>query len=74
MSAGACAAYEGLVILDFSNSGDNFHVDQGEINIGISVKKGNTALKDMMDAVLSKMTVEDFNNLMDQAIAVQPEV
>ena len=71
---GACAAYEGLVILDFSNSGDNFHVDQGEINIGISVKKGNTALKDMMDAVLSKMTVEDFNNLMDQAIAVQPEV
>ena len=71
---GACAAYDGLVILDFSATEDNFEVDQGEINIGISVKKGNTALKDMMDAVLSQMTVEDFNNLMDQAISVQPEV
>ena len=71
---GACAAYDGLVILDFSATEDDFEVDQGEINIGISVKKGNTALKDMMDAVLSQMTVEDFNNLMDQAISVQPEV
>ncbi len=71
---GACAAYEGLKILDFTNSEDNFAVDQGEINIGISVKKNNTALKDMMDAVLSQMTAEDFSNLMNQAIAVQPEV
>ena len=44
------------------------------MNIGISVLKGNTALKEAIDAVLSKMTVEDFNKLMDEAIAVQPEI
>lgn len=71
---GACAAYDGLVILDFSGSEDDFDVDEGEINIGISVKKGNTALKDMIDQVLSTMTVADFNKLMDEAISVQPEV
>ena len=70
---GACAAYDGLKILDFSKSGDDFDVDEGEINIGISVKKGNTALKKMVDDVLSTMTVEDFNNMMNDAIKVQPE-
>jgi len=71
---GACATYDNLVLLDFSGSDDNFEVDEGEINIGISVIKGNTALKDAMDAVLSEMTVDDFNALMDSAIAVQPEI
>ena len=71
---GACATYDNLVLLDFTGSDDNFDVDEGEINIGISVVKGNTALKDAMDAVLSEMTVEDFNNLMDSAIAVQPVI
>ena len=71
---GACAAYEGLKILDFSGTGDDFQVDQGEINIGISVKKNNTGLKVMIDQVLSQMTAEDFSNLMDQAISIQPEV
>jgi len=71
---GACATYDNLVILDFSGTEDDFEVDQGEINIGISVVKGNTALKDAMDAVLSKMTVEDFNRIMDEAIAMQPDI
>ena len=71
---GACATYDNLVLLDFTGSEDNFEVDEGEINIGISVVKGNTALKDAMDAVLSTMTVDDFNNLMDEAISVQPEI
>jgi len=71
---GACATYDNLVLLDFSGSEDNFQVDQGEINIGISVIKGNSTLKDAMDKVLSTMTVEDFNNLMDEAISVQPEI
>ena len=44
------------------------------VNIGISVLKGNTALLDAINAVLSQMTVEDFNALMDEAIAVQPEI
>ena len=71
---GACAVYDNLVLLDFTGSEDNFQVDEGEINIGISVVKGNTTVKDAMDKVLSTMTVEDFNNLMDQAIAVQPVI
>jgi len=71
---GACATYDNLVLLDFSGSEDNFEVDEGEINIGISVVKGNTALKDAMDAVLGEMTVEDFNNLMNEAIGYQPEI
>ena len=71
---GACAAYDDLVILDFSGSDDNFVVPEGEINIGISVVKGNTQLKEAFDAVLSQMTEEDFTALMDEAISIQPKV
>ena len=71
---GACATYDNLMILDFSGTDDDFAASEGDINIGISVKLGNTALKDMMDEVLKEMTVEDFNNLMNDAIAVQPEI
>lgn len=71
---GACAAYDDLVILDFSGSDDNFVVPEGEINIGISVVKGNTQLKEAFDAVLSQMTEDDFTALMDEAISIQPKV
>ena len=71
---GACATYDNLVILDFSNTDDNFEVDEGEINIGISVVKGNEFLLNAMNDVLAEMTVEDFNNTMNEAIAVQPEI
>ena len=70
----AVAAHEGLVILDFTATDDDFEVDQSEIDIGISVKKGNTGLKNMIDEVLSEMTVEDFNKLMNDAIAIQPTI
>lgn len=71
---GACATYDDLVILDFSGSDDNFEVPEGEINIGISVVKGNTQLKEAFDAVLSQMTEDDFTKLMDEAISIQPKV
>ena len=71
---GACATYDDLVILDFSGSDDNFVVPEGEINIGISVVKGNTQLKEAFDAVLSQMTEDDFTALMDEAISIQPKV
>ena len=71
---GACATYDNLVILDFTGTDDDFEVDAGEINIGISVVKGNTYLLDAMNAVLNQMTVEDFNNTMNEAIAVQPVI
>jgi ABC-type amino acid transport substrate-binding protein len=69
---GACAAYDDMVLLDFSGSDDNFVADEGEINIGVSVMKGNTQLKDAIDSVLSTMTADDFNALMDEAISIQP--
>ena len=40
----------------------------------MSVAKGNTELKDAMDRVLSALTEEHFNALMDRAIAIQPEI
>ena len=70
---GACATYDNLVILDFSGTEDDFEVDEGEINIGISVVKGNTFLLDAMNKVLSEMNVDDFNTIMNEAISVQPE-
>ena len=71
---GACATYDNLFILDFSDSDDNFEVDEGEINIGISVLKGNTTLLDAMNKVLGEMDVDMFNAIMNEAIAVQPEI
>lgn len=73
---GAVAAYPDMKILDFSGTDGDFQFTEQEraenVNIGISVMKGNTALKEAMDAVLSQMTADDFNDLMDQAIAIQP--
>ena len=75
-SQGAVAAYPDMTILDFSGSDGDFQfsdqVRAENVNIGVSVKKGNTELKDKIDAVLSTMTQDDMNALMQQAIAVQP--
>jgi putative lysine transport system substrate-binding protein len=69
---GALIAYPDMTLLDFSGSDSDFSVSDEDVNIGISVAKGNTALKDALDSVLSTMTADDFNDLMAQAIAVQP--
>ena len=69
---GALVAYPDLMILDFANSGDDFEVSDEDINIGISVRKGNTQLKTALDSVLGQMTADDFNKMMAEAIAVQP--
>lgn len=71
---GACATYPDLVILDFTGSEDNFSVSEEEINIGLSVRKGNTTLLDAANQVLADMTEEDFNTLMNEAISIQPEI
>lgn len=73
---GAIAAYPDMTILDFSGTDGDFQfsdqVRAENVNIGVSVKKGNTELKDKIDAILSTMTQDDMNALMQQAIAVQP--
>ncbi len=69
---GAVISYPNLMILDFSNSEDNFQVSEEEINIGISVRDGNKTLLDAMNKVLDPMNADDFNALMAQAVAIQP--
>ena len=69
---GALAAYPDMTILNFAGSGDDFTVSDSDVNIGISVRKGNTVLLDALNKVLSGMTADDFNAMMASAIAVQP--
>ena len=69
---GAVAAYDDMVILDFTDTEDNFQVDEGDINIGISLKKGNTELKDAINKVVSALNKDNFDNLMDYAVSIQP--
>ena len=76
---GAVALDDDLVILNFSGTDGDFQFateqERAEnVNLGISVLKGNEELKNAIDKVLSDMTEEHFNILMDQAIAVQPEI
>lgn len=68
----ACVAYPDFKLLDFSGTEDDYEVSEEEINIGISMKKGNTELKAAIDSVLAEMTVDDYTEMMDEAIAVQP--
>ena len=73
---GAVAAYPDMKILDFSGTDGDFQFSEEvraeNVNIGISVKKGSTALVDAINSVLATMTADDFNKLMAEAIAIQP--
>ncbi|MDY3249212.1 MAG: transporter substrate-binding domain-containing protein [Candidatus Choladocola sp.] len=68
----ACVAYPNFKLLDFSGTDGEFEVSDEEINIGISIQKGNTELLDAINGVLSEMTVEDYETMMNEAISVQP--
>ena len=68
----AVIAYPDMKILDFAGSDGDFAVDEGDVNIGISVQKGNTELLDAINAVVQKMSADDFNALMEEAIKIQP--
>lgn len=68
----AVAVYDDMVLLDFTGTEGEFEVSEEEINLGISIKKGNTELLDAVNAVLADMTVEDYEAMMQEAIAVQP--
>lgn len=68
----AVIVYPSMKILDFTDSDDNFAVTEDDINIGISVQKGNKKLLDEFNSVLNKMTVADFDEMMQEAINVQP--
>ena len=70
---------DNLVILNFAGTDGDFQfateAERAEnVNIGISVQKGNTTLLDAMNAVLNQMDADDFNTIMAYAISVQPEI
>lgn len=69
---GALVAYPDFKMIEFGGGDADFQVSDEDINIGISMKKGNTELKTAIDSVLSKMTKEDYSAMMDEAISVQP--
>lgn len=68
----ALIAYPDFKLLDFTGTDGAFDVSDEDINIGISLKKGNTELKDAINGVLGGMTEDDFNKMMEEAISVQP--
>ena len=68
----ATAVYSDMVLLDFTGTEGEFTVSDEEINLGISMKKGNTELLEAVNGVLGGLTVEDYEAMMADAIAVQP--
>ncbi|MBR5873061.1 MAG: transporter substrate-binding domain-containing protein [Oscillospiraceae bacterium] len=68
----ATAVYGDMVLLDFTGTAGEFEVSDEEINLGISMKKGNTELLEAVNALLATLTVEDYEAMMADAIAVQP--
>ncbi len=68
----AVAANPGLKLLDFTGTEGAFEVSEEDVNIGISVKKGNSTLVEAINGVLAELTEEDFTNMMNEAISVQP--
>ncbi len=67
----ACVSYSDMVMLDFAE-GSGFEASDEDINIGISVMKGNTTLVNQLNEALSTLTEEDFNTMMDEAVKAQP--
>ena len=68
----ATAVYSDMVLLDFTGTAGEFEVSDEEINLGISMKKGDAELLEAVNAVLATLTVEDYEAMMADAIAVQP--
>ena len=69
---GALVAYPDFKMLEFGGGDNDFQVSDEDINIGISLKKGNTELKDAINGVLATMNKDDYAKMMDEAISVQP--
>lgn len=68
----ACVAYPNFTLLDFTGSEQNYEVSDEEINIGVSIQKGNDSLRNAINEVLSTMTADDYSALMEEAISLQP--
>lgn len=63
--------YPNFVLLEMAD-GQDFEASAEDINIGISLKKGNTELLNELNEALADLTEQDFTDMMNQAIAIQP--
>ena len=68
----ALVAYPNFTLLDFTGTEGEFEVSDEEINIGISIQKGNDELLDAVNGVLATLTTDDFDEMMTEAISIQP--
>jgi ABC-type amino acid transport substrate-binding protein len=76
---GAVAKNSNLKVLNFAGTAGDFQfatdAERAEnVNIGVSVKQGNSELQKLINDVLSTMSESNFNKMMDDAIAIQPEI
>ena len=76
---GAIAKDDNLVLLNFAGTDGDFQfADETEraenVNIGVSVKKGNVELQKALDDYFATQNEDIFNDLMNKAIAAQPAV
>ncbi len=69
---GAIAANPDLVMINLTDG--DFEVSAEEINIGISLQKGNTALLDKLNGALATLTEDDFKSMMNEAIKLSAEL
>ncbi|MBR6518706.1 MAG: transporter substrate-binding domain-containing protein, partial [Oscillospiraceae bacterium] len=75
----AVAKNDNLVVLNFTGTDGDFQfADETEraenVNIGVSVVKGNTELQAALNDALAEIGTDAFNTIMTQAIEVQPEI
>ena len=76
---GAVAKNPDLVVLNFSGTDGDFQFateqERAEnVNIGVSVGKGNTELQKLLNDYLTTLNEEIFNSTMEEAIKIQPEI
>lgn len=68
----ALVAYPNMKILSFEGSSDTFELSQSDIDISCSVSKKNPELTAAINEVLATMDEADYNEMMAEAISVQP--
>ena len=76
---GAVAKNPDLVVLNFAGTDGDFQFASEQeraenVNIGVSVGKGNAELQKLLNDYLATLNEEVFNSTMEEAIKIQPEI
>jgi putative lysine transport system substrate-binding protein len=76
---GAVAKNPELVVLNFAGTDGDFQFateqERAEnVNIGVSVGKGNAELQKLLNDFLATMNEDDFSSIMVEAIKIQPAI